>query len=70
VTAAAIAPGSVVWAALAAGLIGWMSVLALSSRALIGPRRVMRWLLASWPSRCALLAAWGAAGWHIFCQRP
>jgi hypothetical protein len=67
---AAIAPGSVVWAALAAGLVAWLSVLALSSRPLVGPRRAMRWLLASWPSRCVLLAAWGGVGWHIFCQRP
>jgi hypothetical protein len=67
---AAITPGAVVWLALAGSALVWLGVLALSAGRLVGPRRVMRWLLNSWLSRALILAAWAAAGWHIFCQRP
>jgi hypothetical protein len=67
---ATIEPGSVVWLSLAAGVVGWLAILALAPRTLVGPRRVVHWLLASWPSRLMILAAWAAAGWHMFCQRP
>jgi hypothetical protein len=67
---AGIAPGAVVWLVLAGGFVGWLAVLALTSWARVGVRAVVRWLLGSWLPRLALLAAWGAAGWHVFCQRP
>ena len=66
----AVVIGTVVWVALAGGVVVWLAVLALSAGRLVGPRRVVRWLLGSWLSRGMILAAWGAAGWHIFCQRP
>ena len=66
----AVVPGAVVWLALAGSAVVWLGVLALSAGRLIGPRRVLRWFLGSWLSRGLILAAWGAAGWHIFCQRP
>jgi hypothetical protein len=66
----AIVPGSVVWSTLAIGAVIWLGVLLLASGKLVGPRKVLRWLLASWPSRSMMLAAWAVAGWHIFCQRP
>jgi len=65
-----VVPGTVVWVALAAGVVVWLGVLALSAGRFVGPRGVMRWLLGSWLSRGIVLAAWGAAGWHVFCQRP
>jgi hypothetical protein len=67
---AVIAPGAVVWVVLAAGVVGWLAVLALTSWTRVGVRTVGRWLLGSWLPRLVLLAAWGAAGWHVFCQRP
>jgi hypothetical protein len=67
---AMIDPGTVVWLVLAGGVVGWAAVLALTSWTRVGPRPVLRWLLGSWASRLVLLAAWGAAGWHVFCQRP
>ena len=68
--ALAIVPGAMVWLALAALTVGWLALLAAAPGALIGPRRLVRWLLGSWLSRGLIIAAWGAAGWHIFCQRP
>ena len=66
----AVVPVTVVWVALAASVVVWFGILALSDGRLVGPRRVLRWFLGSWLSRAMVLAAWGAAGWHIFCQRP
>jgi hypothetical protein len=66
----ATVPGTVVWLALAACAVTWLAVLALSAGRLVGPRRVLRWLLGSWLSRGVILAAWAVAGWHVFCQRP
>jgi len=65
-----IVPGAVVWLALAGSVVVCLCVLARSSGRVVGPRRLVRWLLGSWLSRCVILAAWGAGGWHIFCQRP
>jgi hypothetical protein len=65
-----VVPGAVVWLALAATTAVWLGVLTLSGGRLTSPRRAVRWLLASWLPRGMLLAAWGAAGWHMFCQRP
>ena len=65
-----IAPGAIVWLALAGSAVAWFVAVALSGRRLLGPRRVLRWLLGSWLSRAMILVAWAAAGWHIFCQRP
>lgn len=69
ITAAAVA-GAVVWLVIAGCAVAWLGVLALRRGALPGPKSVARWFLASWVPRVAVLAAWGAAGWHIFCQRP
>jgi hypothetical protein len=68
-TSMAVEPGGIVWTVLALGLVGWLAVL-LTSTSLVGPRRVARWLLGSWPSRLFMVLAWGAIGWHVFCQRP
>jgi hypothetical protein len=70
VSSLAIVPGAIVWLVLAALAVVWLAVLALAAGALIGPRRLLRWMLGSWLSRCLIIAAWGAAGWHVFCQRP
>jgi hypothetical protein len=66
----AIVPGAIVWLALAGSTVAWLVAVALSGGRLVGPRRVVRWFLGSWLSRGMILAAWAAAGWHIFCQRP
>jgi hypothetical protein len=68
-TSIAVEPGAIVWAVMAACIVVWLIVL-LASTSLVGPRRVARWLLGSWPSRLVMVLAWGAIGWHIFCQRP
>jgi hypothetical protein len=65
-----IVPGAIVWLLLAAGTVAWLAILTFTSATFIGARRVVRWLVASWLPRFVMLAAWGAAGWHIFCQRP
>lgn len=63
--------GAVVWAILAGVVAVWLVVTASA-----GPRRlpgivdVVRWFLRSWLGRVLALAAWGGAGWHLFCQRP
>lgn len=69
-TTFAIVPGAVVWLVLAGVAVVWLVVLALHHGSLLGPRRLVRWLLGSWLSRGLVIAAWAAAGWHIFCQRP
>jgi hypothetical protein len=66
----ALVEGTVVWLGLVACGTIWLAALLVARGALIGPRRVMRWFLRSWLSRLTVLAAWGVAGWHIFCQRP
>jgi hypothetical protein len=70
VTILAIVPGDVVWLVLAGVAIVWLAAVALAPGTLLGVRRLLHWLLGSWLSRCLVIAAWGAAGWHIFCQRP
>jgi hypothetical protein len=70
VTTFAIVPGTVVWLVLAGVALVWLAVLGLGAGALLGPRRLLPWLLGSWLSRGLVIAAWGAAGWHVFCQRP
>jgi hypothetical protein len=69
-TLLAIAPGLVVWSALAASAAVWLAVLTFSSWPLLGPRRFVRWILTSWLSRFGFVAAWWVVGWHVFCQRP
>ena len=68
----AIVPGAVVWSVIAGVGAVWLAVLTMKSRsgALLGPRRLARWVLGSWLSRGIVIAVWGAAGWHMFCQRP
>jgi hypothetical protein len=68
-TSMALEPGAVVWSVLAGAIVVWLAVL-LASASLVGPRRAARWLLGSWPSRLFVVLAWGAIGWHVFCQRP
>ena len=67
---AAVVPGTVVWLVLAGSAVVWLTAVALSAGRLVSPRRVVRWFLGSWLSRGMILAAWGVAGWHVFCQRP
>jgi hypothetical protein len=66
----ALVAGATVWLAIAVYSLAWLTVLALVRGARPGPRSVVRWFLASWLPRLAIVAAWGAAGWHVFCQRP
>ena len=66
----AIVPGAVVWSVIAGVVVVWLAALARGRGALVGPHSVARWLLGSWLSRGLVIAAWGAAGWHVFCQRP
>jgi hypothetical protein len=65
-----IAAGAMVWSTLVAVVLIWLGLVTASGGRLMGPIRVMRWILGSWLSRLLILVAWGAAGWHIFCQRP
>jgi hypothetical protein len=65
-----IVPGAVVWLALAATTLIWLGLVAGSGGRFTGPARLVQWLLGSWLPRALVLLAWGAAGWHIFCQRP
>ena len=69
-TTLATEPGLVVWWVWVVAAVGWLSVLAFSSRPLVGPGKGVRWVLSSWLSRFLLVAAWWVVGWHIFCQRP
>jgi hypothetical protein len=62
--------GAAVWLVIASGGAVWLAALVMARGSLIGPIRVMRWLLSSWLPRLVVLAAWAAAGWHLFCQRP
>lgn len=63
--------GAVVWAVLAGLVVLWLAITTVA-----GPRRlpglvdVVRFFLRSWLGRALALAAWGGAGWHLFCQRP
>jgi hypothetical protein len=67
---ATVVAGAWVWLALAAAASVWLIILAVAPGRLVGPKPLRQWLLASFVPRLALLAAWGAAGWHVFCQRP
>jgi hypothetical protein len=69
-TSTAVVPGAVVWSVLAAAIVLWLAVLVVASGALRGPAKLVRWLVGSWLSRSLMIVAWGAIGWHVFCQRP
>ena len=69
-TPTAVVVGAAVWLGIAVSAVAWLAVVIFARGALPGPKSVARWLLASWLPRLAVLAAWGAAGWHVFCQRP
>jgi hypothetical protein len=62
--------GATVWLVLAIGATLWLGMVLVFRRSLIGPRSVLRWATSAWLPRVALMACWGVAGWHIFCQRP
>jgi hypothetical protein len=66
----AVAPGTVVWSVLATAVVLWLAVLLLAATALPGPARLVRWLVGAWLPRLLMVVAWGAIGWHVFCQRP
>jgi hypothetical protein len=66
----ALMVGTTVWLVLLGLAAIWLLVLVVYRPALSGPRAIARWLLSSWPSRLTVLALWGIAGWHVFCQRP
>ena len=66
----AIVAGATVWLVLAGLLVAWGAVVLLARGRLLGPRAIVRRLLSAWFPRIALLAIWGVAGWHVFCQRP
>lgn len=61
--------GTVVWAVIGGAWLAWLLVSAAVGGvpSVVG---VIRAFLASWTGRCIALAAWGGAGWHLFCQRP
>lgn len=61
--------GAVVWAVIGAAWVAWV-VVTLVVRPLPGIVRVARGFCSSWAGRAVALAAWGGAGWHLFCQRP
>jgi hypothetical protein len=66
----AIVPGMVVWLVIAASVAAWLTLITVRPHRLLGLPRVAGWLLGAWVPRAVILIAWGAAGWHIFCQRP
>jgi hypothetical protein len=67
----AVVVGGVVWAVVAAAVVGWLVLTQLAGpRRLPGVADVVRWFLRCWLGRLLLLAAWAGAGWHVFCQRP
>lgn len=61
--------GAVVWTVIGAGWLAWTGLTTAVDR-LPGPASVVRAFLGSWTGRLIALAAWGGAGWHLFCQRP
>lgn len=61
--------GDTVWAAIGGAWLCWLVVSSVWSR-VPGITAFAQSLLGSWLGRCVALAAWGAAGWHLFCQRP
>jgi hypothetical protein len=64
-----VSPGGAVWLALGTVLVLW-SVYSGVRSDLPGPTALVRWFAQSWLGRILGLCAWGAAGWHLFCQRP
>ncbi len=67
----AVVVGGVVWAVLAAAVVGWLVFTQVAGgRRLPGVSDVVRWFLRCWLGRLLLLAGWAGAGWHVFCQRP
>ena len=61
--------GDVVWAVIGAAWVVWLALTA-ARPALAGIVRLVRALVGSWLGRFVALAAWGGAGWHLFCQHP
>jgi hypothetical protein len=69
-TTMAIVAGAKVWIVILVCGVLWLAAVLLSRGALLGPRAIAHWLLGAWLPRIVVLSFWGAAGWHIFCQRP
>lgn len=61
--------GAVVWAVIGAAWVLWLVASAVV-HPLPGALRVLHGFVGSWFGRAISLAAWGGAGWHLFCQRP
>jgi hypothetical protein len=61
--------GAVVWSVIGGAWALWIAVTAVV-RPLPNLASVVRAFLGSWAGRALALAAWGGAGWHLFCQRP
>jgi hypothetical protein len=61
--------GGIVWAVIGGAWAVWLVVTVVVPR-LPTIAQVVRAFLGSWLGRFLALAAWGGAGWHLFCQRP
>lgn len=61
--------GAAVWAVIGSAWVLWLLLTAVV-RPLPGMPRVLHGFVGSWAGRALSLAAWGGAGWHLFCQRP
>jgi hypothetical protein len=64
-----VSAGAIVWVVIGTAWVAW-----LVATAVVGPLpgflRLLRSLASSWAGRAIAIAAWGGAGWHLFCQRP
>jgi hypothetical protein len=69
-TPSTIVFGAGVWLVIVVGTVVWLAVVVLGRADRFGPRAIVRWFLSAWVPRIMILTFWGAAGWHIFCQRP
>jgi hypothetical protein len=67
----AVVVGGAVWLVIGAAVCGWLIFTQVAGPQQVpGVTAVVGWFLSSWLGRVLVLAAWGGAGWHLFCQRP